>query len=84
MDKQTAGTVIKVTKLWFLKVNTKPVRKHLMDGATFPHVIKVSYSVDGSEYTKSKWIHPGQAVPKVGSNVQVIYSSDKPSKSKVL
>lgn len=84
MDKQTIGTIVKVRKMRLLKVNSKPVRLHPLDGATFPHIIKVSYSVDGTEFVKRKWIHPGQTVPKVGSNVQVIYSSEKPSKSMVL
>lgn len=84
MDVQTTGTVVKVTKMWWLKVNSKAVRIHPLDGATFPHIIKVSYSVGGTEFIKRKWIHPGQPVPRVGSSVQVMYASDKPSKSKVV
>ena len=33
MEKETTGTVISVTKQWWLKVNRKPVRTHAMDGA---------------------------------------------------
>ena len=45
MEKETMGTVISVTKQWWLKVNRKPVRAHAMDGAAFPHTIKaVSYT----------------------------------------
>ena len=39
MEKETMGTVISVTKQWWLKVNRKPVRAHAMDGAAFPHTI---------------------------------------------
>ena len=35
MEKETMGTVISVTKQWWLKVNRKPVRAHAMDGAAF-------------------------------------------------
>lgn len=28
MEKETTGTVISVTKQWWLKVNRKPVRTH--------------------------------------------------------
>ena len=84
MDKQTKGTVIAATKQWWLKINTKPVRKHALDGAIFPHVIKVRYSVDGKEYTKRKWIHAGNPVPSVGSSMRVSYDPKKPSKAKVL
>ena len=46
MEKETMGTVISVTKQWWLKVNRKPVRAHAMDGAAFPHTIKVKYTID--------------------------------------
>ena len=36
MEKETMGTVISVTKQWWLKVNRKPVRAHAMDGGAFP------------------------------------------------
>lgn len=84
MDQQTTGTVIAAAKQWWLKVNTKAFRTHPLDGATFPHIIKVKYTVDGTEYTKRKWINAGQSVPKIGGTVQVRYSADKPSKAKIL
>jgi len=84
MDKETSGTVISVAKQWWLKVNTKPVRMHSLDGATFPHVIKIKYTADGKDYIKRKWIRAGSPVPSVGSSAKVIYSEKKPSKAKVL
>ncbi len=84
MDQQTTGTVIAVAKQWWLKVNTKAVRMHPLDGATFPHIIKVKYTVNGTEYTKRKWLHAGWPVPEVGATVQVVYSSGKPAKAKIL
>ena len=50
MEKETMGTVISVIKQWWLKVNRKPARVHAMDGAAFPHTIKVKYTIDGKEY----------------------------------
>ena len=84
MDKQTTGTVIAAAKQWWMKVNRKPVRMHALDGAVFPYIIKIEYTVDGKAYIKRKWINAGAPVPKVGSNVQVMYHSDKPSKAKIL
>lgn len=84
MDKQATGTVISATQQWWLKVNRKPVRTHPLDGAEFPYIIKIEYTADGQTYTKRKWINAGNLVPKVGSNVQVMYNSDKPSKAKIL
>lgn len=84
MDKETTGTVISVATQWWLKINTKPVRKHALDGASFPHIIKVQYSVDGKDYTVRKWIRASAHVPAVGSTVTVCYSGQKPGKGKVL
>ncbi len=42
-----------------------------MDGAEFPYIIKVEYTVDEKAYTKRKWINAGNPVPMIGSNVQV-------------
>ncbi len=78
------GTVISVAKQWWLKVNTKAVRLGPLDGATFPHIIKVQYVVGENTYTKRKWIGAGQPVPTIGSTVTVRYCADKPSKAKVL
>ena len=84
MDMETVGTVISVAKQWWLKVNTKPIRMHALDGATFPHIIKVQYVVGEVTYVKRKWIGAGKTVPAIGSKMTVCYCSDKPSKAKVL
>ena len=84
MDKETIGTVLSVAKQRWLNVNTKPIRMGALDGAIFPHIIKVQYFVDGNPYTKRKWIGAGKAVPAVGSKLTVLYCSDKPSKAKIL
>ena len=83
MDRQTTGIVISAARQWWLKVNTKPVRMHALDGATFPYIIKVQYTADGKTYTKRKWIHAGKPVPEVGSTLDVMYDSEKPSKAKI-
>ena len=67
MEKETTGTVISVTKQWWLKVNRKPVRTHAMDGAAFPHIIKVKYN----------------KIPDKGTTIKVIYCEDKPSKARI-
>ena len=84
MDQKTTGTVISVKKQWWLKVNTKPVRMHALDGATFPHIIKVRYVVNGNEHFKRKWIRACDQPPAVDTEVTVLYDENRPSKSKVL
>ena len=84
MDKETLATVISVQKQWWLKINTKPVRTHALDGAIFPHIVKVQYIVNGKTYTKRKWIGASCSVPAVGSSVTVLYCESNPAKAKIL
>ena len=84
MKRETTGTVISVSKQWWLKVNTKAIRKGTMDGAVFPHIIKVTYSVDGEEYSKRKWISAGAPVPAEGSSVKVIFEDGAPNKAEIV
>ena len=84
MDQETQGTIISVATQWWLKINTKPVRMHAMDGATFPHILKVRYTVDGKTYIKRKWLSADRPVPAVGSHRTVLYCAEKPQKAKVL
>ena len=84
MDQETVGTVISVQKQWWLKINTKPVRSSPLDGAIFPHIIKVQYTVDGKIYTKKKWVGATYPVPAVGSSVTVLHCAEKPGKAKIL
>ncbi len=84
MDRETTGTVISASKQWWMKINRKPIRGLGTDGAAYPYVIKVSYTVDGKQYSKRKWIGAGAPVPMIGSFVTVAYDSGKPTKAKVL
>ena len=81
---ETAGTVISVSRQWWLKVNTKPVRMGTMDGAVFPHIVRVRYTVEGNEYIIRQWFSAGKPVPAVGSAVRLSYETEKPSRAKML
>ena len=83
MYKETNGIVVSVAKQWWLKINTKAIRFGPMDGAIFPHIVKVEYTVDGKSYTKRKWYRAGSPVPKVGSSLIVLYHSEKPNKAEI-
>ncbi len=84
MDKETTGIVISIAKQWWFKVNKKPVRFGSLNGATIPYIIKVQYVVGGKTYIKRKWIGAGKEVPAVGSELKVLYSSNKPKRAKVI
>ena len=79
-EKKTKGVVLSAKKQWWLKVNTKAMRSGALDGATFPHIVKISYTVDGKEYIGRKWLSAGVRCPAVGESVAVSYREDKPSK----
>lgn len=84
MEKTTTGTVISVKKQWWLKVNTKMIRAGALDGAIFPHVLKVKYIVDGKEYVRKKWILTKNRVPEKGDAVGVLYDEMKPERIKLI
>lgn len=80
MEKQTTGTVVSVKKQWWLKINTKAFRKGTQDGAIYPYVIKVRYTVNGVELIRKKWIGARTPCPEINSEVTVIYQEDRPTK----
>lgn len=80
MENKTIGTILSVKKQWWLKVNTKPVRMHALDGAIFPHIVTVKYSAHGNEIIKKKWLKASVTAPSVNQQITVIYREDKPTK----
>ena len=80
-----AGVVTNSKTCWWLKVNTKPVRKHALDGAVFPHIITFQYTVDGKTYQGKRYVPPRYAAgfdasPKVGDGIRVWYEPDRPER----
>ena len=84
MQIQTEGTVVSVAKMWWLKIKTKAFRTGPLDGAIFPHVAKIRYTVGEKEYFKRVWIPATDPVPKQGDAVRLLYDEDRPEKAKVL
>lgn len=82
MEKETRGTVVSVSKQWWLKINRRPVRLHPLDGAEFPHIVKIRYAAKGRDYVCRKWIGAGIRPPGVGDGVAVFYREDRPSRAR--
>ena len=76
----TKGIIQKVTKCWWIKVNTKPVRIRALDGVIFPHIMTVTYDVDGVQYKKRKYIGLRSDTIGIFGNVDVYYDKNKPSR----
>ena len=83
MEACTKGKVISTNRLWWLKINKKPIRTHLLDGDDFPTVITVQYSVSGVNYKKRKFIGVGTNCPKKGEELSVFYFMDNPKKARI-
>ena len=83
MEQKTTGTVIDVSEQWWFKLNTRALRTHSMDGAIFPHIVKVSYMVDGKEYICKQWFSARTLCPAVGQTVEVVYDTRKPSRCRL-
>ena len=84
LNKEVTGTVVNVSRQWWLKINTKIFRTHSLDGAQFPHIIKVKYIVNEEIYFKYKWLNPGKTIPKLNDNVVIVYNENKPNKAKII
>lgn len=74
------GIIVKVTKLWWLKINTKGIRKTALSGAIFPHIIKIKYNVNNVFYEKSKIVCWKNKIINVGDKVNITYDINNPSK----
>ncbi len=74
------GQITAVKKCSWCKINTKPVRKHMWDGAKFPHIATFVYTADGREYTGSKWVSYDDVPPAVGKKINVYIDPTAPCK----
>ena len=72
------GTVTKVSRCWWLKINTKPVRRFSGDGAVYPHIITFDYQVDGTSYLGKLYIPIRYRVPQKGEIIEVFHDPEKP------
>lgn len=76
-----SGVVISAKRCWQLKINTKPVRTHALDGAVFPYRVTVRYSAEGREFESRRLVVWKNAVPYVGQSVVVRYDTRRPGKA---
>ena len=70
------GVITDMKKCWWLKINTKPVRSHSLDGAVFPCTLHFRYSVNGTEYNGKKFIGLNTRGLNEGGKITVYYDGD--------
>lgn len=74
------GCVTDVKECWWIKVNTKPVRRDMWDGAMYPHIITFDYQVNGVQYTGKRFVPHDETPPAKGQLLRVYYKADAPQK----
>ena len=84
MNKQgnieVEGTIIKLKKIWWIKINTKAFRTSPLDGATFPYIITVKYTVNDTTYEKNKFVYLGDKEINIGNKIKIILKENDHSK----
>ena len=78
-NTSVSGTVTQVYRCWWLRINTKPVRRYSGDGAVYPHVITFDYQVDDIKYTGKLWIPVRYRVPSRGETIDIFIDPDAPA-----
>ena len=74
------GRIIKINKLWWIKINKKNFRNSPLDGATFPYKVRIEYTVNDRKYEKSKFIYLSNDSVNIGDSVIVTYEQNNPLK----
>lgn len=75
-----AGSITSVKKCWWLKVNTKPFRTSMWDGAKYPHIFGFVYVVDGKEYKGRRWVSYNEDPPMILREISVYYDPKDPGR----
>lgn len=74
------GIVTSAETCWMIKVNKSAFRTHPLDGAAFPHFIRFTYCVDGTEYTGGRFFDAFSRCPQVDELITVYVDGADPSK----
>lgn len=74
------GTITDVSRCWWLRINTKPIRRFSGDGAVYPSIITFSYVVDNIPYVGKLYIPYRCRVPQAGETIDIYYDPANPKK----
>lgn len=83
-NEKTTGTIKKIHKLWWLKINKKPIRKNSLDGSFFPYIALIEYEIDGKIYKKRKILKSDDRTYLKNDKITVLYGKENPRKISVL
>ena len=77
------GTVISVTKQWWLKVIVNLPAFMLWMAQPFRILSRSNIRLTAKITSAGKWIGAGNKVPDKGTTIKVTYCEDKPSKARI-
>lgn len=80
LSRHTTAIVTDVSTCWWFKVNTKPIRKSMWDGAVYPHIVRFTYIADDKEYSAGRFLNWRSSPPVVGQKFRLYYDPAKPEK----
>lgn len=79
-NQKTVGEVTKIKTCWWIKINTKPFRRHALDGAIFPYIIYFNYSFRGVDYQGSSCVRYLLRCPNNGETITVFVDPKRPTR----
>ena len=83
-NNRVRGFVTSSETCWMFKVNKSAFRTHPLDGAAFPHFIRFTYIVNGTQYTGGRFFDAFTRCPDVGETIQVYVDGGDPAKYAVI
>ena len=79
-NNRVRGVVTSAETCWMIKVNKSAFRTHPLDGAAFPHFIRFSYCVNGTEYSGGRFFDAFSRCPVTGEIIDVYVDGKNPAK----
>ena len=78
-NNKATGTIMAVKTCWWIKINTKSVRMHALDGAKFPHIIYFTYNVNDIAYQGISCVSYYLRCPNKGETITIFYDKNEPA-----
>ena len=77
-NTETYGIILNVTPCYWLKINTKPARSDMWDGAVYPHMVHFQYEIDGCIFTGKRYWPWRLNTPTRGQTIKVFFDPKAP------
>ena len=79
-NRKTSAEITQIKTCWWVKINTKPIRRHSLDGARFPHIIYFTYHFKGVDYQGRSCVSYYLRCPNNGDTITVFVDPQNPTR----